>query len=371
MNNGMVMLGTMLCVWSTFVVSQPSETHGRDPFSIPTMNAPPRSALVETAQVAPVLKTEMITIRYANIETLVLLLQGNHGHGLLSTAGMVSMDKRTNTLIIRDTMASLAEIKPLIQQLDVPVKQVEIEARIVMMSEGASEELGVRWGIGTSQKYFSMGGTIEGHHSASSEKEMDMAHLLNVSLPASSSAAASIAFQLATLGSGTLLDLELSALQSESRAEIISSPRLLTTNRKPAFIEQGAEIPYLASADNGENNIAFKKAVLSLKVTPYITPDHRLILDLNVTQDRPGEVVKTGTGEAVAIVTQRIGTQVVVNDGETIVLGGIYQENNIHGVDKVPVLGDTPVIGSLFRRTYQEKGKSELVIFVTPNIKIQ
>ena len=180
--------------------------------------------------------------------------------------------------------------------------------------------------------------------------------------------ASTIAFQVAKLGSDTLLDLELSALQRESRAEVISSPRLITTNKQPAYIEQGTEIPYLEAASSGATSVNFKKAVLSLKVTPQITSDNRLILDLNVTQDRPGQVVKTGTGEAVAIDTQRIGTQVLVNNGETIVLGGIYQHSVSDTVDQVPLLGDIPLLGALFRRTYQQMGKSELLIFVTPTV---
>jgi len=173
------------------------------------------------------------------------------------------------------------------------------------------------------------------------------------------------------LGSDMLLDLELSALQRESKAEIISSPRLITTNKKPAYIEQGTEIPYLESSSSGATTVAFKKAVLSLKVTPQITPDNRLVLDLSVTQDRPGDIVKTGTGEAVAINTQRIGTQVLVNNGETVVLGGIFQHSVNNTVDKVPLLGDLPLLGALFRRSYEQVGKSELLIFVTPKVVIQ
>lgn len=194
---------------------------------------------------------------------------------------------------------------------------------------------------------------------------------LNVNLGLINPAASSVAFQVAKLGSNLLLDLELSALQAESKAEIISSPRLITTNKQPAYIEQGTEIPYLEASSGGAASVSFRKAVLSLMVTPQITPDNRLVLDLIVTQDRPGQVVKTGTGEAVAIDTQRIGTQVLVDNGETVVLGGIYQHSLSNSVEKVPLLGDLPLLGALFRRSSENIGKKELLIFVTPKVVIQ
>ena len=174
-------------------------------------------------------------------------------------------------------------------------------------------------------------------------------------------------FQVAKIGD-ILLDLELSALQSEQKLEIISSPRLMTTNKKTAYIEQGTEIPYLEAASSGAVSVSFKKAVLSLMVTPQITPDGKLVLDLVVTQDRKGETVDTGTGEAVSISTQRIGTQVLVNNGETVVLGGIYQHMLDNSVRKVPLLGDIPVLGHLFSHKLEELVKRELLIFVTPKI---
>ena len=287
--------------------------------------------------------------------------------GLLSKRGSLQIDKRTNALLIKETTQGLKELQLFIQSLDVPMKQVLIEARIVTMSKGNLDELGVRWGIFQSNQT-TLGGSLEGLQGANSE---DITGQLNVRLPSASARASSIAFQVAKLGADTLLDLELSALQSESKAEIISSPRLVTTNKKPAYIEQGTEIPYLEAASSGATSVTFRKAVLSLKVTPQITPDNRLILDLNVTQDRPGNAVSSGTGDAVTIETQRIGTQVLVNNGETVVLGGIYQYSTVHHVDKVPLLGDLPWIGSLFRRTYQQSGKNELLIFVTPKVFIQ
>ncbi len=244
------------------------------------------------------------------------------------------------------------------------------------VNEGNLDELGIRWGVSSTRGNNTVGGSIEGNltgiglYQPEDGSEM-INNFLNVNLGATAANASSIAFQVAKLGSGTLLDLELSAMQRESKAEIISSPRLITTNKKPAYIEQGTEIPYLESSSSGATTVAFKKAVLSLQVTPQITPDNRLVLDLSVTQDRPGDIVKTGTGEAVAIHTQRIGTQVLVNNGETVVLGGIFQHSITNTVDKVPLLGDLPLLGALFRRSYQQMGKSELLIFVTPKVVIQ
>ena len=305
-----------------------------------------------------------VPIHYAQANDIAEMLSNS---GLLSKRGSLQIDKRTNALLIKETSEGLKELQGFIASLDVPMKQVLIEARIVTMSQGNLDELGVRWGI-FQDNQTKLSGSLEGLQGGETD---DIIGQLNVRLPSASVRASSIAFQVAKLGTDTLLDLELSALQSESKAEIISSPRLVTTNKKPAYIEQGTEIPYLEAASSGATSVTFRKAVLSLKVTPQITPDNRLILDLNVTQDRPGDAVSSGTGDAVTIQTQRIGTQVLVNDGETVVLGGIYQYSTVHHVDKVPLLGDLPWIGSLFRRTYQQSGKNELLIFVTPKVFIQ
>lgn len=313
------------------------------------------------------LTTALIAMQYADASEMAQVLQGDQGFSLLSEYGMVSVDKRTNVILIRDLAENIAGVREMVAMLDVPVKQVQIEARIVTINQGNLEALGVRWGISHSGRHGQVGGTVE-------DLNLDSASIdqqLNVNLAAQAVNPASIAFQIATLGSNTLLDLELSALQRESKAEVISSPSLMTTHKQAAFIEQGTEIPYLESSSSGETSVAFKKAVLSLKVTPQITPNNQVILDLNVTQDRPGEVVNTGTGEAVAIDTQRIGTQVLVESGQTIVLGGIFQHSVLESVDKVPLLGDIPLLGGLFRRTYQKIGKRELVVFVTPKVIIE
>ncbi len=320
------------------------------------------------------LSSEIIKINFANAADIADMIGGEGAFSMLSERGSISIDDRTNSLLLRELPDNIEVIREIVSSLDIPVKQVQIEARLVSINEGDMDELGVRWGFTSTNGNNTVGGSIESNlfqKGLLDEDTLPIEDFLNVNLAATSANASSIAFQVAKLGSDTLLDLELSALQRESKAEIISSPRLITTNKKPAYIEQGTEIPYLESSSSGATTVAFKKAVLSLKVTPQITPDNRLVLDLSVTQDRPGEVVKTGTGEAVAINTQRIGTQVLVNNGETVVLGGIFQHSVTNSTDKVPVLGDLPLFGTLFKRTYEQVGKSELLIFVTPKVVIQ
>ncbi|MCJ2378789.1 type IV pilus secretin PilQ family protein [Vibrio sp. ZSDZ34] len=333
------------------------------------------------------LKSEIIAVNFAKASDVAAMIGGEGKVNMLSERGSISIDERTNALLVRDVTDNIDVIRSIVESLDIPVKQVQIEARIVTINEGNLDELGIRWGYNSTYGNNTVGGSIEGNlatigvlgETATTEgnggdeggNDIGLDDFLNVNLAVTSSNAASIAFQVANLGANTLLDLELSALQQESKAEIISSPRLITTNKQSAYIEQGTEIPYLEAASSGATSVSFKKAVLSLTVTPQITPDNRLVLDLSVTQDRPGKVVKTGEGEAVAIDTQRIGTQVLVNNGETVVLGGIFQHSITNSVDKVPFLGDIPGLGVLFRRTYENIGKSELLIFVTPEIIIQ
>lgn len=338
------------------------------------------------------LKSELLQINFAKASDIAEMIDGDGDVSMLSSRGNITVDERTNSLLIRDLPSNIEIVKGIIESLDIPVKQVQIEARIVTINEGNMQDLGIRWGVSSTNGSFSAGGSIENNlananangangkggiidgdqiNFAGATQEVGIEDFLNVNLAATSANASSIAFQVAKLGSDTLLDLELSALQAESKAEIISSPRLITTNKQPAYIEQGTEIPYLEASSSGATSISFKKAVLSLKVTPQITPDNRLVLDLSVTQDRPGAVVKTGDGEAVAIDTQRITTQVLVDNGETVVLGGIYQHSVQTSVDKVPLLGDIPYLGALFRRSYENHGKSELLIFVTPKVVLQ
>ncbi|MCH1926165.1 type IV pilus secretin PilQ family protein [Shewanella sp. C32] len=320
----------------------------------------------EVAQLAP-LYSEYLQINYAKATDIATLLKGE-GSSLLSERGSVAVDERTNTLLVKDTADILENVHRLIDALDIPIKQVLIESRMVTVSDTVAQDLGVRWGVTDLQGDYGTSGSLEGSSGLVSGGTPDLADRLNVNLPAGASNAASIAFSVAKLSDGTLLDLELSALEQENKGEIIASPRITTSNQKAAYIEQGVEIPYVESASSGAATVQFKKAVLSLRVTPQITPDNKVILDLEITQDSQGETVQTPLGEAVSINTQKVGTQVLVDNGETIVLGGIYQQQVINSVNKVPVLGDIPVLGALFRNTSDSNERRELLIFVTPKI---
>lgn len=326
----------------------------------------------QVADLAP-LYTEYLQINYAKASEVAALLS-SESTKLLSSRGAVSVDERTNVLVVKDTADVISSIKRMLDILDIPVKQVVIEARMVTIDDGFDEALGVRWGVTKNDGHGnSTSGSIAGNDSSGNNNGSSTItrptpdDRLNVNLPVTN-AAGTLAFQVARLADGTLLDLELSALEKESKAEIIASPRVTTANQKPALIEQGTEIPYVESSSSGATSVTFKKAVLSLKVTPQITPDNRVILDLTVTQDTKGETVPTGTGDAVSINAQSITTQVLVNNGETLVLGGIYQQTIKSDVTKVPLLGDIPGLGALFRKTTSENKKRELLIFVTPKI---
>ncbi|QCF37300.1 type IV pilus secretin PilQ [Salinivibrio sp. YCSC6] len=329
------------------------------------------------------LTSEVLTVNYAKASDIAALLKGQgEGVSLLSPRGAVSLDERTNALIIKDNQKNLARIRTLVRHLDVPVKQVEIEARIVTVEEGSVDELGVRWGILNRNGSTSIGSSIESNLmwdrnmynsddealTGSGNDSLPVDNFLNVNLAASNPAASSLALQVAKLGSDLLLDLELSALESENKAEIVSSPRLITTNKKAAYIEQGTELPYLEASSSGAVAVSFKKAVLSLTVTPQITPENELVLDLKVTQDMPEKSVVAGKGEAMSISTKRINTQVLARNGETVVLGGIFQHTMINKETKVPLLGDIPLFGNLFKHRLKDHAKRELLIFVTPKI---
>jgi len=309
------------------------------------------------------LYSEYVQINYAKASEFAELIK-NEDTSLLSTRGSVSVDERTNTLLIRDTAKSIEDIKRMVTILDVPIRQVVIEARMVTVKDNMNEELGIRWGVTNTDGEGTTSGSLEGVDTARGGAVPSLTDRLNVNLPVASPAG-TIAFQVARLANGTILDLELSALEKENKGEVIASPRITTSNQKEAYIEQGVEIPYQEAASSGATATQFKKAVLSLTVTPHITPDDKIILDLVVTQDTISDVT---SGTAPAIDTQRIGTQVLVNNGETIVLGGIYQQAIISTVSKIPVLGDIPYLGWLFRTSSQLNEKKELLIFVTPRI---
>ncbi len=316
----------------------------------------------QVEELAP-LYSEYVQINYAKASEFSDLIK-NEDTSILSPRGSVSVDERTNTLLIRDTAKSIEDIKRMVNILDIPVRQVIIEARMVTVKDNINEELGIRWGVTDTDGQYATSGSLEGAGSAAGGIAPALADRLNVNLPVASPAGA-LAFQVARLADGTILDLELSAMEKENKGEIIASPRITTANQKEAYIEQGVEIPYQEAASSGATATQFKKAVLSLTVTPHITPDDKIILDLVVTQDTVSDVQ---SGQAPAIDTQRIGTQVLVNNGETIVLGGIYQQSIISTISKIPVLGDIPYFGWLFRNTNQFNEKKELLIFVTPRI---
>lgn len=320
----------------------------------------------QVKELAP-MQTANITVNYAKAQEMAAILKSEQG-GILSERGSVSVDERTNTLLVRDTQESIDQARATVSALDIPVKQVLIESRMVTVRDNVGEELGVRWGITDRGSDAAVSGSLEGADTAAGGVLPSIDSRLNVNLPVAAAGAGRIGFQVASLVDGTILDLELSALESENKGEIIASPRITVANQREAYIEQGTEIPYVQATSSGATSVEFKKAVLSLKVTPHITPDNRVILDLVVTQDTRGETVSTSTGPAVAIDTQEIKTQVLVENGETVVLGGIFQQLNTDDISKVPLFGDLPVVGNLFKKSSEIYQKRELLIFVTPKI---
>lgn len=344
-------------------------------------------------QAAP-MRSEYIQINYAKAKDLAALLK-SEGRNLLSAQGQVSVDERTNTLLVMETGQRLAEIRDMVSKLDVPVTQVLIEARIVVASDDFSRDLGARFGFtgfDTFEKrrgISTTSGTLEGTDTMVAGSidsliqngtvlptkiptgEGGVPQRLNVNLPAIPAGGTPASLALAILGRDFLVDLELSALQAEGKGEILSNPRVLTANQKTASIRQGVEIPYQQSAggSSGGTSIAFKEAVLSLQVTPQITPDNRVIMDLKVTRDNVGELVPTGSGGFVPSIDKReLNTQVLVSNGETIVLGGVYEQETNNTVNKIPLLGDIPLLGALFRQSSKGNTKRELLIFITPKI---
>ncbi|WP_417699442.1 type IV pilus secretin PilQ [Pseudoalteromonas lipolytica] len=314
------------------------------------------------------LYSEYIRLNYAKAEEFADLLKTDT-NSIISARGSVSVDKRTNTLLIKDTAKSIESVRRMVDTLDIAVRQVVIESRMVTVRDNVQEDLGVRWGFSDQQGTDGLAGTLEGAETISNGLIPNVADRLNVNLPISNPAG-SIGMHVAKLANGTLIDLELTALEEENKGEIIASPRITTANQQKARIEQGTEIPYVEAASSGATTVSFKKAVLSLEVTPHITPDNKVILDLIITQDTRGDTVQTPTGPAVAIDTQQIQTQVLVENGQTVVLGGIFQQQIVNSTKKVPLLGDIPYLGVLFRSTSEFNEKRELLIFVTPKIQI-
>jgi len=330
------------------------------------------------------LQTVLIPVSYAKAEDMMTLIQDSTSaagseYGLLSERGSVTIDERTNTLLITDTAERILEIRELITELDYAVRQVQIESRIVIASSDFAHELGVRFGV-TALHLGSNVGVIAADGQAADTVNpainprddglLDIPSYpsrYQVNLPAPTSNAATLG--LSFLTSDIILDLELSALEAEGEGEVISTPRIVTANQAEAFIQQGVEIPYEQSTSSGATAVQFKEAVLELKVTPLITPDNRIQMDLNVKQDTVGEIFQTSRGGSVpSIDTRELETQVLVANGDTVVLGGIFQDEKSAREEKVPWLGDIPVAGALFRRRGNETKKRELLIFVTPTI---
>jgi type IV pilus assembly protein PilQ len=319
------------------------------------------------------LRSEIIQVNYAKASEMAALLKAG-SKSLLSARGQVSVDTRTNTLLVLETRERLGEIRNLIARLDVPVRQVLIESRIVIANNDFSKSLGSRFGVtGFSNLGREPVGVTSGSVNTTTEIVNNIlsgnqnsfgSDRLNVNLPVAS--AGRIGF--AILGSNYLVDLELSALQAEGRGEVLSTPRVVTANAMQASIEQGVEIPYQEASSSGATSVSFKKAVLALQVTPQITPDDRIIMDLNVKNDSRGQDVNSGLGQIPSIDTREVTTQVLVNNGETVVLGGVYQQTQSFSVTKVPLLGDLPLLGYIFRTTNAVNNKRELLIFVTPKI---
>jgi type IV pilus assembly protein PilQ len=340
-------------------------------------------------ELAPV-RTEYLQVNYAKASDLAGLIKTQGRSSLLSERGSVSIDDRTNTLLLQDTADRLADIRRLVQTLDIPVRQVLIEARIVIVNDDFSRELGVRFGgafvgnYGSSDglMYVGSGGldAVPGESGpsinptspggvglgGSTVQTPTVADRYMVNLPIANPAGK---LAMTLLDTDYLVDLEITAAQREGRGEVVSAPRVITANGKEAVIEQGTEIPYQESASSGATTTQFKKAVLALKVTPQITPDDRVILDLTVSKDSIGQVLPSATGGFVpSIDTREITTQVLVNDGQTVVLGGILETERRDTVNKVPFLGDVPGLGVFFRSKARTDNKDELLIFVTPKI---
>ncbi len=348
------------------------------------------------------LQTEVFALRYQKADALKALIS-DAKQKILSKRGSAVVDVRTNTLFVQDTPRHLEEVQRIVNKVDIPVKQVMIESRLVLADEKFGRTLGARFGVQKQQtnnkNNFSTSGTIGnavtnrtftpatattaatltetlsgrvGSGTLSTTQipgvttvglSPDAAHDLNVNLPVAG-AFGNFAFSLFRLPAGFLLNLELSALETDNRGKVISSPRVTTANQQKATIEQGTQIPYLEASSSGAATIAFKEAVLSLEVTPQITPDNKIIMDLEVKKDKIGEIF----AGVPSIDTQRVLTQVLVANGETAVLGGIYEQADRTDIDKVPFLGDLPFVGNLFKRTTKQSDKTELLIFITPKV---
>ena len=287
---------------------------------------------------------------YADAAELAASLKGM-GDKLLSPRGSVSVDTRTNRLIVHDSKAVLKEISGWVKEMDLPMGQVEIAAHIVTINQNKLHELGVKWSL------------------AEAKKEPGLYKPTTLGADVSVGAATARAgFNIARID-GRLLEMELSALEQQQQLEIIASPRLMAAHQQPASIKQGTEIPYqVSSGESGATSIEFKEAVLGMEVTPTIQPQGNIRLKLRISQNMPGRSIQQADGEALAIDKQEIETVVSVKEGETLALGGIFQQHNKDSQDRIPVLGSIPLIGGLFRHDAKDHQRRELVVFITPRL---
>lgn len=334
--------------------------------------------------------TEVFKLKYQKAEDFKKLIRGDVSGGggggganginrnsMLSQRGSVNFDPRTNTLFIQDTARTLEQIQGVLNKVDVPVRQVMIESRLVIADEKFGKELGARFGIngtrtsGSGNTTLAIGGSLDST-TAQQTTTVDGTTVvqsvggggLASNFPVTGASLGSIAFSLFRLPAGLLLNLELTALETDNRGKIVSSPRVTTANQQTAKIAQGTEIPYLEASSSGAATVSFKEAVLSLEVTPQITPDNKIIMDLAVRKEKVGTIF----AGVPSIDTQNITTQVLVSNGETAVLGGIYEQEERNQVEKVPFFGDLPIIGNAFKTRRRQEDKTELLIFVTPKI---
>ncbi|MEH6608459.1 MAG: type IV pilus secretin PilQ [Halioglobus sp.] len=332
----------------------------------------------QIAELAP-LQSEFIRIRYATASELVALFQAGseEGGSLISSRGSVVVDPRTNSIIVTDTAVKLAEIRNLIDLVDIPIRQVMIEARIVIAQSDLEKELGIEWGGGAIDTDFN-GNVLSASGDTSNVAGLNQSAISGtpsaVSYPGAllvdlGVSAASGSFALGFTSEDLFLTAELSALEASGEGEVVSQPKVITGDKQQATIKSGTEIPYQEGSLSGQNTTSFKEAVLELDVTPNITPDDRIILDLTITQDSVGDLVPSGQGGFIpSIDTTELTTQVLVGNGETVVLGGVFRTEDIQSVTKVPFFGDIPYVGALFKNNSTSKTKTETLIFITPRI---
>jgi type IV pilus assembly protein PilQ len=313
-------------------------------------------------------RTESFVISYQKGEDVVKLLTGDKQR-ILSKRGSAVVDQRTNTMFVQDTPAHLEEVRKLIKQIDVPVRQVMIEARVVEASDKFGKNLGVRLGYNSLDTFKVNGTNLNGNIGANKVVGGPLAgttmpaNTPNVNLPSAGTAGA-FSMLLFNSSLSKLLSVELTALETDSRGKVISSPRVVTSDKTEATIETGTEVPYQQASSSGATNVSFKKATLNLTVKPQITPDDNVIMDIKVNKDSVGQIY----AGVPSIDTNKVATQVLVENGGTVVIGGVYSQVESYGEDKVPLLGDLPVVGNLFKSSSKLDNKNELLIFITPKI---